>query len=643
MLAGALATLITLVMAWPAVRHPSRLVYGTQIVGRHPDLHIAIAQMAHAGPGNPVAGPLTDAGGRLIARMLNPVAALNLIVLVTFPLTAMATYAFARYLHGSHGAALIACLIFAFAPARLAQAAYHPYVVQTQWLPLFFLALAALVERVTPLRVAGAAIASLLLAFSNYDAALLGIVLAPVALLMFWVIRRDADRNLWPLVWATLIMLGITGATIGGLLLAKPSFLQSFAGFAYPVEDIGLFRAHWWSYFVPSVDHPLLGRVAAGIFGRRGIRFELLEQQLFLGYAFTALAMMAVVVAAMSWRNHAAPERRRILALTVIALAAALISLGPSSGACDGRSAAVACFLYRVAPMFHAYARFGLLVILVVAVAAGVGAMWLAARSRAGSIAAAVLLAIGTFEFWPLPARAHDILPTTAHRALMSLPPGNRILDCYPQNQADALVPWLMKQEMSFLTPSLSTCGDPQLGLKLAAQGYTHIIVRGGDASSKLLSPLPPAITRAHTFADSAVYTVSKVLPPVVTLSSSGFFDYEHDGDDWWRWLSPVGTWTVRNTTAAPQRVRLTLELVAIGMPRSLTVTLDGAPAGTTMAAIARGAHVLGPWTLTPGDHVLSFAADGEPMRPADVADNSRDRRLLTVAFRNEEWVLEPQ
>jgi hypothetical protein len=54
-----------------------------------------------------------------------------------------------------------------------------------------------------------------------------------------------------------------------------------------------------------------------------------------------------------------------------------------------------------------------------------------------------------------------------------------------------------------------------------------------------------------------------------------------------------------------------------------------------------RKQFVLGPWTLTPGDHRLTFAADGEPIRPSDVAD-SKDARPLTVAFRNDRWIEAP-
>jgi hypothetical protein len=198
-----------------------------------------------------------------------------------------------------------------------------------------------------------------------------------------------------------------------------------------------------------------------------------------------------------------------------------------------------------------------------------------------------------------------------------------------------------MKRQVSFLSVDIPTCTDPELGQKLAALGYTHIIVRGGTAASKLLSPLAPGIALAQDFPDSRVYTVATKLPPVVTVSASGFYGYEHQNDDWWRWMSPAGTWTVRNTTATAQRVTLSVDLVPIGVPRTLAVRLDGAPAAMLALGMDRRQFVLGPWTLTPGDHLLTFAADGEPIRPSDVAD-SKDARPLTVAFRNDRWIEAP-
>ncbi len=68
-------------------------------------------------------------------------AAYNWLVLLSFPLSAAAAYLLARHLALSPAGALLAALLFAFSPFHLAHAAYHPHIAQTQWLPLYLLAL----------------------------------------------------------------------------------------------------------------------------------------------------------------------------------------------------------------------------------------------------------------------------------------------------------------------------------------------------------------------------------------------------------------------------------------------------------------------------------------------------------------------
>ena len=113
---------VTLVAAWPVVRSPAEIVFGHEIVGRHHDAYTVMLQIAGPGTSGTYAQPVTDRLGWLFARAIDPVSAYNLLVLLSFPLTAGATYLLARHLVGSHMAALIAALAFTFAPVRLAHA-----------------------------------------------------------------------------------------------------------------------------------------------------------------------------------------------------------------------------------------------------------------------------------------------------------------------------------------------------------------------------------------------------------------------------------------------------------------------------------------------------------------------------------------
>src|SRR6185295_19740300 len=95
----------------------------------------------------PYSQPVTDLAGAAIARATGAVAAYNWLVLLSFPLSAAAAYLLARHLALPPAGALFAALLFAFSPFHIAHAAYHPHIAQTQWLPLYLLALWRCLDR----------------------------------------------------------------------------------------------------------------------------------------------------------------------------------------------------------------------------------------------------------------------------------------------------------------------------------------------------------------------------------------------------------------------------------------------------------------------------------------------------------------
>ena len=175
-------------------------------------------------------------------------------------------------------------------------------------------------------------------------------------------------------------------------------------------------------------------------------------------------------------------------------------------------------------------------------------------------------------------------------------------------------------------------------GTKLAGLGYSRVLVRRSAAASKLPAPLPVGLTLAKAFPDADVFAVSTTPPRLLTMSSTGFFGYEHQGDDWWQWMGLRGQWIVRNTTTTPLRASLAVDLVSVGLPRHMTLTLDDAPPVTISIGMTRQEYVAGSWTIAPGLHVLTFEASGDPIRPSDI-EGSKDNRALAVAFRNERWL----
>src|SRR5262249_39425329 len=75
-----------------------------------------------------------------------PVLVHNIMLLGAIVLSAAAMFALVRYLTGSHGAALLAGTIFAFAPYRF-EHIMHMELQWAMWVPLAFLALHKTIER----------------------------------------------------------------------------------------------------------------------------------------------------------------------------------------------------------------------------------------------------------------------------------------------------------------------------------------------------------------------------------------------------------------------------------------------------------------------------------------------------------------
>ena len=139
--------------------------------------------------------PLTDIPGALLARVIGAVAAYNTVILLSFPLSAAAAFLLARYLSLSPLAAAAAALAFAFSPFHIAQASYHVHVAQTQWLPLYLLALWRCLDTPTAGRIIVLAAAAAAVALSSFYGGFIAIVLTPVALVAYVLMRLAPTRR----------------------------------------------------------------------------------------------------------------------------------------------------------------------------------------------------------------------------------------------------------------------------------------------------------------------------------------------------------------------------------------------------------------------------------------------------------------
>ncbi|HVR72543.1 MAG TPA: hypothetical protein VMT87_17040 [Vicinamibacteria bacterium] len=640
-LAFAAALGATLLMAAPVVLAPGERLFGSgEILGREDpnrDPFVVIEQFRTGHVPGPYLQPLTDLPGRALAGLVGPVAAYNVLVLATFPLAASAAYLLARHVVGSHLGAMVAGLAYAFLPFHVTQAAGHPHAAQTQWLPLYLLALWRCVDRPNLPRAALLLASAASVTLSNFYGGLIAAVLSPVALAAYGLggPNRPGDGRLRRVAITGLVLAAAAAAGLVLVHLFAPAVLLRPGSVAFARADLFTWSAKWWSYLVPPVEHPLLGSTVREFWARRGVGESLLEHQQ-VGVGFSLLALGAVPL----WRwlrgDRDSLAVRSAPVLASLAGAALLCSLSPERRIGPLTFVRPSALLYEVAPMFRAYARFGAIVGLMVALAAGAGAVLLWRRpGSAGRRAAALLLGLAVLEFAPFPPwRWRDVLPTRAHRWLAAQPGSLRVLDCVPPSRvSDALVPSLLRHRVSLLgAPLFDDCGEPRLADRLGAMGYTHVVVRRDSAMGRWLAanPEPEGFARGPEFEDGSILEVKGKRSHVYVSALFGFYPREYERGTTWRWTGQTGELRVVATRASAGTV-LHVELKAFPGHRRVEWLLDGRPLGEVEAAADWRWYELPLGPLTPGETTLTFACR-EPAKVADDVLHNGDARPLGLA-----------
>ena len=638
----AAASIVTAVIAAPVLRAPSERLFGAEIVGRHHDPFTVIQQFAHPGDLGLYAQPVTDRTGAAIARVTGGVAAYNWLVLLTFPLSALAAYLLARHLALPTPAAFLAALLFAFSPFHIAHAAYHPHVAQTQWLPLYLLALWRCMDRATWPAVAGLAAATAAVTLSNFYGGLIAALITPAAIGAYWFARaRFEPRAARQLAVSAGALVAIAAAGLAFVWLRAPAIVRDRAAFAFVREDLFRFSAQWWSYLVPPVAHPLLGGLARRLWIAARVDEGLLEQQVSLGWSVIVLGGVAIGGWLRPRANQAAqtPLQRAVPLLAGVAITALVCSLAPERAIFGIAIARPSALLYPIVPMFRSYARFGVVVQLMAALLAGIGAArLLAARTRASRTACAVLvgLAIAEYAVWP-PAMSRDVLPTAAHRWVMQQTAGSRVLDCEPLTPASSSITWLTDGRISLADGGVDDCAEPQFAARLWARGFTHLLVRDTWERTWLRDPRHADGLRVEArFPDADVFALGP-RELIYTQSIDGFWPREHADRATWRWMGADASWTIVTPTPRP-RAMLELDLHAFHITRPLAVRLDGGDAHTLDVDPDSRTYRIGPMALTPGPHLLTFHSAAPPTM-ADAVIGNGDRRALSISVGGWRWV----
>ena len=619
---GVVSTVLTIAMAWPVLRSPNELLFGTEIVGRHSDAYTVIRSFSDADAPPPVVQPGVDTVGSVLAGWIGAAAAYNLLVLLSFPLTAMATFPLARYLGVGRWPSAAVALVFAFSPLHISHAAYHPHVSQVHWIPLALLSLLVANNRWTPTRAVVLAAALAVAGLSNFYAAM---ILAAVIPCLQWVLKRHpvgAGEGWRATTWT------LAGVAFLGLLciaFLRPEVFTNPQGLAFPAADAEKYAARPYAYLTPAVENPVLGSLGRAVWARSDAGDSLVEQQVYLGWLVLALAIWGLVV----WRRSPALSDRRAVPFLLVLIGAGLVlSLSPVIQIGWFAVPAPSWLLRAVAPMFRAYARFGFLVQLGVMLLAGLAVTWwLRERLRHRSWVVIVVSVLVLIELAPFPPwRAHSLYPNDGYHYLQNTDSDWSAIDCTLAPEVLDSVAVLVDRPLTVADGTVHDCGEPDLAAKLAAQGITHAIDRlDGPLSGRI-----GFVLTAPDLTGVGVYRVEAPPAAFYVRRWSGFSWREGAGEQSIRWSGSQAVLWLHNVTRTAETQTLELELLAFPEARNVTVTLNGEQIAELVVPADKTWFRLELPLQVPRNR-LQLVPDGPPVTPDLILGNG-DRRLLALA-----------
>ncbi len=369
--------------------------------------------------------------GALIALVWSDAAGYNLVLLGGFVLSGLGAYLLARSLGVGRPAALLAGVVFMLAPYRLGQAAGHLQMAATQGFPLMLYC----VERTLQGRRWAPPLAGLcfaLLALTAWYYALIGVLLLGGYLLLrlpgggaAGLIQGGRRR----ILLAGLGFAGVAGCLILPGLLAAAGAAQE-APLTYSAKAADENSASLLDYLIPNDLQPLWGAAAMQAHADQNI----IEDTLYLGLPALALAAVALArrprrgqgFGAWIWAILGAGALLLSLGLSLRVLPGQVLEIGGAAVTLPGR------WLFDWVPGFssiRAYARFGVVVTLSVAMLAALGATRLLAWVRtppARRLLAGALLAAVLFDFWSVPYTwgLSRVAPDAVAGWLAAQPPG---------------------------------------------------------------------------------------------------------------------------------------------------------------------------------------------------------------------------
>ncbi len=368
----------------------------------------------------------------VFAVLTTPVLTYNFQIFINFLLNAFLTYLLVVRLTKNILAGVFSGVIFGFCPYIFMRSWQHLGETYLWMMPMLLFSIFAL-QKEGFLRLKVIFILSLVFTTLNGNAFLY----MPLLLLTFFIfssvriladkfIRKSDPAHVGPQIKLLVQLLLLVAAAVILLLpqiypiirnsvLHKATTPDVWNVYNRPFEDLFTQSARPLSYFLPSSVHPVFGKFTQYLVGNKLYGISFTEHTLYLGWIPLLLSFVALRRWIKNRKSRTYPdgdlnlrdnENYYLGFFILLAVLAWFCSQPPWWNIFGFRIYMPSFFIYKVIPVFRAYCRFGIVVMLAVAVLAGFGLKFLLERfkRRISRIAVAVLFCVLVlFEFWSWP------------------------------------------------------------------------------------------------------------------------------------------------------------------------------------------------------------------------------------------------
>ena len=371
----------------------------------------------------------------LLSILTTPAVTYNIVVFVNLLLSGTFTCALVFYLTKDKLCAIFSGIIFAFCPYQFVRSWQHLTLTLNQWIPLTLLAVVLLKEEYLKKNIL-IFLLSLLLLFSfdwtiMYLTAMSIITFFVYILFHNWKAKFSGQIKLFKkdfIFLKRVIVIGLFSFILllpqllpiikNRLKLSSTTPASAHNPYHRVFEDLFSQSVKPLSYFLPPVVHPIFGKFTEQFIGSQLYGISFTEHTLYLGWVPLILAFVAF----RRWRRKRkevhklgtvpfgdSPYQREnfyIGFFVFLAIVAWFFSQPPWWKIGAFKIYMPSFFMYKVLPMFRAYCRFGIVLMLAMAVLAGFGLKFVLERfkTQKSKIAITTLFCgLVLFEFWNYP------------------------------------------------------------------------------------------------------------------------------------------------------------------------------------------------------------------------------------------------